>query len=309
MDRISSRPRDLDRKESVSLLPKTPRASISDTPAEEPSIFGNGSFGRNSLAGKELRDLSQRSSVQISPRQLALESAVFGKIAWNTYFGDVGEVDPIPEALIGALEEPCPFTKGKKVKDTHVANWVPEKVNNGSLYFKKLPGLVIAPKKEDYIARYNATCSDAFEYDDKPIKKGFWMLLTKTVIEGSRGSLAEQEKFLKEKPAESYIKALIDRQINLVKSYPGYEVPTLLPTATAILTHFTRTGEYLYNNNPWTFTLLQEKTGDEHLTMGTITPNFAVVNGLRIKKFQQDRPFWTGVGAMWRFESSALKKE
>ena len=189
-----------------------------------------------------LRGLSQDSFVQkmvLERRRQELENDVFGKAAWNTHFGDVGEVDPIPIALLKALEEPCPFTKGKKVKETHIACWIPTHVNGIPLTFKTLGKLVKKPL-QGHTIRYNHTSFEAKkDHGDTPVKKGHWILLTKTVIEGSRDKNYDEQK-------------------KIVENYAGYEVPTLLPTAIALLVHHTRTGERLYDDNPWTYTRCQE---------------------------------------------------
>ncbi len=209
-----------------------------------------------------------------------LENVVFGKVAWNTHFGDVGEVDPIPEALIKALEEPCPFTKGKKVKDTHIACWIPEKVNDINLDINFLGELVKKPLK-GHASKYDFIWSQVVaDHGATPIKKGHWILLTKTIINGSQDETYDQQK-------------------KLVERYPGYEVPTLLPTAIALFMHHARTGERLYNNKPlMTYTRCQEKSYGCPLVVG----GFAA--GLDIDDTSRHRLYGTviiGVGGLRNF--------
>ncbi len=221
-----------------------------------------------------------RTDVQVLPilwknHRNDLENVVFGKLAWNTHFGDVGEVDPIPEALIKALEEPCPFTKGKKVKETHIACWIPEKVNGIDLDINFLGELVKQPLK-GLASQYSYIWSQIVkDHGATPVKKGHWVLLTKTVIEGSRNKTYDEQK-------------------KIVERYPGYEVPTLLPTAIALFMHHAKTGERLYNDNPWTYTRCQEQSGGWRLLLG----GFAA-GGLRVSRNHDCDD--VGVGGLWKF--------
>ncbi|MBS0615367.1 MAG: hypothetical protein JSR58_02290 [Verrucomicrobia bacterium] len=204
-----------------------------------------------------------------------LEKVVFGKEAWNAHFGDVGEVDPIPEALVKALEEPCPFIKGKKVKETHIACWIPTSVNGTPLNLNTLGELVQKPlqgntSKYEYIWPQAKT-----DHGDKPIEKGHWILLTKTVLEGSRNKTYDQQK-------------------QLVESYSVYEVPTVLSTAIALFMHHARTGERLYNDNPWTVTRCQEKSDGWSLVVGGFAAGGLHVHDTYVNEF-------IGVGGLRKF--------
>ncbi len=204
-----------------------------------------------------------------------LENVVFGKLAWNTHFGDVGEVDPIPEALIKALEQPCPFIAGKKVKETHIACWIPEKVSGIELTLNTLGELVKKPLRGHASKCVYIWDQVVTDHGATPVKKGHWVLLTKAFIKGSHN--------------KSY-----DEQKKIVESYPGYEVPTLLPTAIALFMHHARTGERLYSHNLWTYTRCQEKSRGWFLLLG----GFAA-GGLRFGCDHGD--FDIGVGGMQKF--------
>ncbi|MBS0615366.1 MAG: hypothetical protein JSR58_02285 [Verrucomicrobia bacterium] len=206
-----------------------------------------------------------------------LEKIVFGKEAWNTYFGDVGEVDPIPEALVKALEEPCPFIQGKKVKETHIACWTPTSVNGTPLNLNTLGKLVQKPLK-GHASKYDYFWSQAkTDHGDKPIEKGHWILLTKTVLEGSRNKTYNEQK-------------------QLVESYLGYEVPTVLSTAIALFMHHARTGERLYNDNPLTFTRCQERSNGWSLAIGCFA-----AGGLNVARSYLDDRDCIGVGGLRKF--------
>ncbi|MBS0615896.1 MAG: hypothetical protein JSR58_05025 [Verrucomicrobia bacterium] len=207
-----------------------------------------------------------------------LEKVVFGKEAWNTHFGDVGEVDPIPEALVKALEEPCPFIAGKKVKETHIACWIPTHVNGTSLTLNTLGKLVQNPL-QGHTSKYNYFWAQAKrDHGNKPIEKGHWILLTKTVLEGSRTTPNKQKK-------------------QLVEGYPGYEMPTVLSTAIALFMHHARTGERLYNDDPGTYTLCQEKSNGWSFVVGSFVAGGLTVNfGLDFECYAH-----IGVGGLRKF--------
>ncbi|MBS0615003.1 MAG: hypothetical protein JSR58_00435 [Verrucomicrobia bacterium] len=205
-----------------------------------------------------------------------LEKIVFGKEAWNSHFGDVGEVDPIPEALVKALEEPCPFIAGKKVKETHIACWIPTNVNGTSLTLNTL-GKLVKKQLRGHASKYSYIWPQAqTDHGDKPLQKGHWILLTKTVLEGSRNKTYDQQK-------------------QLVESYPGYEVPTALSTAIALFMHRAKTGERLYNDSPWTYTRCRERSNRRPLVVGGFE-----AGGLCIHNYYYDHDK-IGVGGQRKF--------
>lgn len=190
-----------------------------------------------------LRTDMQVLKIQYENHLADLEDVVFGKKAWNTYFGDVGEVDPIPELLIKALEQPCPFWPDKKVKETHIACWIPEKVNGIDLNLNSIGEFIKKPLHGHAGDYSRVSLPKIAEYGSATVKKGHWILLTKNIIKGSKNkSQEEQKKFL--------------------KAYPGYEMPIMLSTVIALLIHHAKTGKYFYSVE-WDFTRCQEKNRGE----------------------------------------------
>ncbi len=54
----------------------------------------------------------------------------FGQKEWTRYFGDVGEVPPLPENIAQILDISCPLWENKKVSDTHPLTLIPAQVNS-----------------------------------------------------------------------------------------------------------------------------------------------------------------------------------
>ena len=75
-----------------------------------------------------------------------LPRIAFGKAQWETYFGDIGQVPPLPKDIHQILKSPCPFWPGKKVEETHILMLIPESVNSKPLTLSTLGELVKAPK-------------------------------------------------------------------------------------------------------------------------------------------------------------------
>jgi U-box domain-containing protein len=182
--------------------------------------------------------------VIVSPisTKITLPAIAFGKEKWATYFGDVGEEPPLPPDIDKILAAQCPFLPGKKVSETHLLVLIPKTVNGRPLNLKFLGELVQKPLQG------NATKYKNFylgEYTDPPAPKSHWALMTRDVVEGSRGrSYSDQQKLMTD---------------NNQKAKLPYEIPTVLDAAVCIFMEYVRTGTRLYSDNPYTFTWCQEK--------------------------------------------------
>jgi NLR family CARD domain-containing protein 3 len=72
----------------------------------------------------------------------------------------------------------------------------------------------------------------------------YWVLMTREVLEGSKMETYENQK------------ALVARYAK--RTDLPYELPGALEAATAILSHYARSGERLYTDDPWTYTRCRE---------------------------------------------------
>jgi hypothetical protein len=159
---------------------------------------------------------------------------VFGAKEWAHYFGEVGEEPSLPSNIYEILNGPCPFWPDKTVKDTHLLVLIPSTVDGEAFNLNLLEELAKHPSEDGH-------CTQYFLYDDEvqrssgdayPISS-YWILLTRDVLPGSRS-----------KPYAAQ-QALIAAQAAHIGP-PPYETPRVLEVATAILSHYVRSGDRLY---------------------------------------------------------------
>lgn len=189
--------------------------------------------------------LAKRLNIEVSfeKPQLPPGTTLFGKEQWETYFGPVGEVPPIPAHLIEKLTTPS-YIQGKTFKETHMLVLIPATVNNKPLNLNHLLNLVQAPKGGGRSQKIN---SDLIDVDilrnNKAPVRSRWILMSKDVIPDSRSKTYQQQQAL-------------------VEAILGCEVPDVLSASVAILTHHTHTGVRLFaagkDNKGWTFTRCKE---------------------------------------------------
>lgn len=187
----------------------------------------------------------------------ALPAIAFGAAEWTKYFGDVGVEPPLPPDIDKILDSSCPFWPRKKVRETHVLVLVPQTVNGKPLNLKLLGELVQKPLQGN--ATKYSNYSVFGECTESSALKSHWVLMTKDVIQGSRGkSYSDQQ-------------ALIIKYSQQTKIF--YEVPTILEAAACIFMEYVRTGNRLYSVNPYTYTRCQEKDDDFQLAIGNFSPD------------------------------------
>lgn len=170
----------------------------------------------------------------------------FGKNQWETYFGDVGEVPPLPKNIFRILSSPCPFWPGKKVEETHILVLIPKTVSGKPLTLVTLGELVERPKKGP-AARYKFIAGELINaHGHQATAKAHWAMMTKDVIEGSRNKSYEEQKTLIAK---------FTKQTEL-----PYEVPNSLDASICIFMHYFGSKERLFNsdNDNWIFTRCKE---------------------------------------------------
>jgi hypothetical protein len=158
-----------------------------------------------------------------------IEKYGFGPANWAKYFGDVGEVPPLPPKLEEILQAPCPYWKEKRVRDTHMLVLVPATVNGEPFTLNSLGEMIQTPKSDGNATNYRFYWEDAKEeLGDKAFQHSYWTLIVKDVIPKSQG---KQYKYCEDVLAATY------------------NPPKVLEAATAILMHYTRTGERLFSRH------------------------------------------------------------
>lgn len=213
-----------------------------------------------------IRNLAKASNIEVSFEQLPIPpgTSLFGKEQWEKYFGKIGEVPPIPAAISKILRSPSPYFPGKTGKDMYMLTLVPATVNGKPLDFNHLLELVQDPKGGGHkvnIDRNLIYQPILDEYGDKALERSQWVLMPKDVIPDSRNKIYEQQQ-------------------PLVEKNPGFEFPEFLSASACILTHFVRTGEYLFPKGKpgelWTYTRCKETIntpwGQRHIVVGGFSP-------------------------------------
>ncbi|MCU0317896.1 MAG: hypothetical protein MUC61_00955 [Amoebophilaceae bacterium] len=176
--------------------------------------------------------------------QLTRSLAAFGSKEWRRYFGEVGSVPPLPEDIVDILNSACPFWEGKVVKDTHLLVLIPAAVDGEPFSLNLLGNLIRNPKGGGHSTSYCYYNADVERQLGAQSPVGsYWVLMTREVLEGSRDKGYESQKELVAQYASR-------------KSLP-YELPGVLEAATAILSHYVRSGERLYADSPSEYTRCQ----------------------------------------------------
>lgn len=153
----------------------------------------------------ELTDLIPNSPIE---RQF-VSSIGFGKKIWNDYFGDIGDVPPIPKRICKILTSECPFFAGKTVQQTHILTLVPASLDKISMTLKRFGELMTKLGKPSY--RYPLPQP----YADASFEPSHWILITSDALQETRNKSFEDQK-------------------KMIASHSDYQVPKLTQVITAI---------------------------------------------------------------------------
>ena len=199
----------------------------------------------------------------LSPEAATLSSfgdSVLDASVWERYYGAVDSSPPPPSGIDQILNSPCPFWRGKQVKDTHLLALIPSRVAGKPLTLDYLGELIKSPKGDGHGTQYRNYWGAAHEaIGSQSPGKSYWVLMTRDVLDGSR------KKSYKD-------------QCALVARHRGYTVPGALEAAVVVLLHHVRSGERLYSDNPYTFTRCQEKVQNYQLVVGGFSSGDLHVN-------------------------------
>jgi hypothetical protein len=199
--------------------------------------------GPDTVSGRE--QASSTESEETDKKPAAGLTSVFGVQEWSRYFGEIGIAPPLPSDIDEILDGPCPFWQGKQVKDTHLLVLLPTKVDDRPFSLDLLVELIQHPKGGGYSTEYDYYDSDVQEQlgAQSPVRP-YWVLMTRDVLAGSRGKKYSSQQAL----VAAYVK----------RTKLPYELPGALEAATAILSHYVRSGERLYTDAPWTYTWCED---------------------------------------------------
>ena len=238
--------------------------------------------GRARLSKAELAKLRKEASLS----QTTLPAQAFGVKEWTQYFGEVGEEPSLPPDLDQILSSACPFWPDKQVKDTHLLVLIPAKVAGRPYHLNLLGELIQRPQGGGHATKYRY-------YDGGDVQKQFgaqsptssyWVLMTRDVLEGSRKKSYKDQKFLVAGHAK--------------RDGLPYKLPGALEAATAILSHYVRSRERLYTDDPWTYTRCQELVDNRYpVSVGGFSSGGLGVSG----SFYYDYHHYDGVASLRKF--------
>jgi hypothetical protein len=167
----------------------------------------------------------------------------FGPENWARYFGDVGQVPPLPSKIEEILAGPCPYWEGRHVRDTHMLVLVPATVNGEPFTLNHL-GEMIQEPKEGHATKYGSYGEGVRkEIGDRAPEQPYWVLMTKDVVPGS-------------------LKKIYEEHSSILKE--SYRPPRTLEVVTALLMHYVRTEAGQGSIHTW----CEEKVEQEQLFIG-----------------------------------------
>jgi hypothetical protein len=184
-------------------------------------------------------------------KQALIPAMAFGGREWEKYFGAVGTEPSLPSDIVDNLNSTCPFWPGKQVKDTHLLVLIPSKVGGKPFSLDLLGELIQHPRGGGHATQYSYY-GDAIEkqFGTQSPRGSYWVLMTRDVLEGSRSK------------RYAFQKALVAAHTK--RTGLPYALPGVLEAATAILSHYVRSGECLYTDDPRTWTRCQELVDGEY---------------------------------------------
>lgn len=216
--------------------------------------------------------------------QVSIPAAAFGAAAWKKYFRvDVGQEPPLPKNIEDILNKQAPFLleneeSPQRVRDNHLLTLLPAEVNGEAFTLDKLGELILPyfPNNNKQEVGNNSHGYGFYsgyltsENRTKPLySSSHWLLLPKTILEGSRSKSFSEQK-------------------NMLSAYcsSGYRLPRALEVATSLLSHYVRSGEYLYTHansqGRWTYTRCSDLDQDG---------DFLVVGGFELSGLHVDSNF------------------
>ncbi len=225
---------------------------------------------------KTLLEVSKLSTKVVSSlnekRREAVKEIPFGKEEWSKFFGlDIGNEPMLPRDIEEILNSPDHMDPTKKVSDTHIFTLIPRES------LKSLGQLA---------NKYFMTEKGYGHVKKAPNEKSYWALMSRKILNGTKNATGERHLEMVSELA----------QIVNVK----YEVPGVLEAAVSILTHYVRSGEYLFSSEfPLTLTHCLEKVDGYHLVVGAFNSG-----GMRV--YSDPYNARTGVAALRRFRPLVL---
>ena len=227
---------------------------------------------------EQLREELAKAAILSSMGDSVLDASL-----WERYYGAVGSVPSPPSGIDQILNRPCPFWRGKQVKETHLLALIPSHVGGKALTLDYLGELIKSPKGDGRKTQYRG---DWYAKYVRPVighqssDSSYWVLMTKDVLPWSRSKSYQDQC------------ALVADHAN--RTGLAYEVPGALEAAVVMLLHHVRSGERLYSDRTWTRCRDKDKYGDPVVVGGFASGGLSVSDNSFVHYFN-------GVSALRKF--------
>ncbi len=171
-----------------------------------------------------------------------ISGAAFGREAWARYLGNTGAEPSLPPDIDTILHGKCPFWPDNRVRDTHLLVLIPATVCGRPFTLDLLENLTKNPSGGGHSARccYESNVVKEELGSQLSSYNSYWMLITKSIVPDSQCKTAEEQELL---VADYSRKTGVD-----------YALPSPLEAATAILSHYVRSGERICPDYPRMYT-------------------------------------------------------
>ncbi|MBF5059858.1 F-box-like domain-containing protein [Candidatus Neptunochlamydia vexilliferae] len=150
----------------------------------------------------------------------------FGKKDWEEHFGTIGDEPPVPSNTWKLLHGRCPFGLGKRIKDSHLLALIPKTIDGEKFSLNSLIQFINGDYNK-YRCKISERASNKCiteELGNRGILNSRWILITHSLLQGSKGMGPPQRDAL-------------------IKKHTPYHVPPVLDAITAAVCHYLKTGK------------------------------------------------------------------
>lgn len=171
----------------------------------------------------------------LDARQTINPSIAFGFQEWAHYLAEISDdqVPSLPRDIHLTLNNECPFWKGKRIRDTHLLVMIPASVYGRPFTLDLLGELIKSPNLVGHASNFRHYADKVKEaFGEVSPKSPYWVLMPKYILPYSEGKTRKKQAIM----VDDYA----------LKTGFDYDLPSILEVATAVLTHYVRTGKRLY---------------------------------------------------------------
>lgn len=248
----------------------------------EAKFFGD----RGLVSIQEIAATKARANLAIRRREVMKKPdiRIFGQADWTTYYGR--QTERLHPKVEDIFFSPCPFHKGKLVKDTHFAFVGMPAINGTPLTVARWLELHQANSQPNFIDNTGVWYTDQPHVEVATLEPRRLYLVLREIVPGSTNKTPEE-------------------QVAMLP--PEYEVPSTITEVTKNILVLRRTGKYS-NNGHWAVC--------SDITVRTDRVNAGLVScvggsrskndGLRVTFSNGDRRHLVGVGASRKIEGPIL---